>query len=310
MQLKEIEALMREKPYLLNMGAGKLAKGFKVTQDVIKLAKSNVRFGAVKFDNNEKQKILVLDIETSPLRSYIWSLWNDYNSPEQLLSDFFIICWSAKWVGGDMHAMAVDPLDAKVEDDSKILQGLWTLLDQADIVVGHNSRKFDVKKINTRFILAGMKPPSPYRQVDTLEIAKQSFSFTSKKLDYLAKLFGIPMKHKTEFSLWTKCLDGDIAALNQMLEYNVHDVEITELVYLKLRPWMKSHPNMGVYNVDKPLSCSCCGSHELVAEKKRFYSNTGEFTVYRCKDCGAMSRSRTNNIAKEDRKLLLTSIPK
>ena len=58
MQLKEIEALMREKPYLLNMGAGKLAKGFKVTQDVIKLAKSNVRFGAVKFDNNEKQKNL------------------------------------------------------------------------------------------------------------------------------------------------------------------------------------------------------------------------------------------------------------
>jgi len=91
---------MREKPYLLNMGAGKLAKVFKTTQDVIKLAKSNVRFGAVKFDNNEKQKILVLDIETSPLRSYIWSLWNDYNNPELLLSDFFIICWSAKWVGG------------------------------------------------------------------------------------------------------------------------------------------------------------------------------------------------------------------
>ena len=32
--------------------------------------------------------------------------------------------------------------------------------------------------------------------------------------------------------------------------------------------------------------------------------------VHRCKDCGAMSRSRTNNIAKEDRKFLLTSIPK
>ena len=35
MQLKEIEALMREKPYLLNMGAGKLAKGFKVTQELV-----------------------------------------------------------------------------------------------------------------------------------------------------------------------------------------------------------------------------------------------------------------------------------
>lgn len=111
-----------------------------------------------------------------------------------------------------MHAMAVDPLDAKAEDDSKILQGLWTLLDEADIVVGHNSRKFDIKKIITRFILAGAKPPH-MEQVDTLEIAKQSFSFTSKKLDYLAKLFSRPMKHKTEFSLWTKCLDGDIAAL-------------------------------------------------------------------------------------------------
>ena len=76
----------------------------------------------------------------------MWNRQNDYNNPEQLLSDFFIICWSAKWVGGDMHAMAVDPLDAKAEDDSKILQGLWALLDEADIVVGHNSRKFDIRR--------------------------------------------------------------------------------------------------------------------------------------------------------------------
>ena len=36
-------------------------------------------------------------------------------------------------------------------DDKALMRKLWDLMDEADIVIGHNCDSFDIKKINSRF---------------------------------------------------------------------------------------------------------------------------------------------------------------
>jgi len=96
-------------------------------------------------------------------------------------------------------------------------------------------------------------------------------------------------------------------ALEEMEIYNIQDVEVLEEVYLKLRPYIKSHPNVAVYmDIDKRV-CSACGSDNLTQTDKYQYTNTGKFKVYRC-ECGAESRGRRTDFDKT--KTLLTSVPR
>jgi len=233
-------------------------------------------------------RVLILDIETAPIRAMVWRVWKENISIEQIKSDWFILCWSAKWLNDSVViGERLTGKEAKKEDDSKIVKKLWHLFNEADIIIAHNGWSFDIPKVNTRFILNGLNPPSPYRSIDTLKIAQKKFGFSHNKLDYLAKLFGLDRKLKTDFELWVKCLEGNEASLQYMLDYNKIDVVILEEVYLKLRGWTNSHPNMNMWQSE--AGCANCGSLNIVPNG--FYTTqTGRFRSFRCTDCGAFSR--------------------
>src|SRR3546814_6332122 len=55
----------------------------------------------------------------------------------------------------------------RTDDDVDITAKLIALLDEADVVIGQNSDRFDLPTINGRALVAGLKPPSPYKTVDT-----------------------------------------------------------------------------------------------------------------------------------------------
>ena len=48
-----------------------------------------------------------------------------------------------------------------------------------------------------------------------------------------------------------------------MLKYNKRDVTLLEEVYLRIRPWIKGHPNCANYIDSKVPICSNCGSKNL-----------------------------------------------
>jgi hypothetical protein len=171
----------------------------------------------------------------------------------------------------------------------------------------HNC-KFDVPKMNARFIVNGLNPPSPYRIIDTLLVARKNFAFTSNKLDDLAEYFNIDHKKETSFALWDKCVNGDQDALNYMEEYNVKDVDILEKVYLRLRPWIKNHPNLSLYLENEEETCPYCGSTNLADTGTFTYTNVSKFSNVRCLDCHAVSRRRTSDYPKDKRKSLITSV--
>lgn len=252
-------------------------------------------------------KILILDIETAPLKAWAWRLWKQDIFIDQIISDWMMLTWSAKWLF-DSEIMSDRCTGDEVidENDRRIIEGLWDLLDEADIVVAHNGDKFDIPKCNSRFLSHGMAPPSPYKQIDTKKVAKNQLGESSNKLEALARKFGFEGKIKVDFDLWKACMGGSNDALADMETYNRQDVSVLEEVYLRLLPYIKSHPNYGIYmDVNHPV-CSSCGSAELIPGGY-YYTFTGKYRTYQCSRCGSFSRERHSESPKN--KNILTSIP-
>ncbi len=310
---KEIDRLVGEflnRRYLLEMGKGKLSKYLKCSEEEIlmakKIARKSITTKNTSTNFSKLPKILIFDIETSPLRAYIWSRWKQNIYLDQTISEWFMLSWSAKWLF-DSNIMSDRLTGAEVlaENDGRIVSKLWHLINEADIIVAHNGLSFDEKKINARFLLNGLPPASPYQTIDTKVIAAKQFGFSSNKLDALAGYFGLKCKMDTDFELWARCMNGDDTALAYMEEYNRHDTELLEEVYLRLRPWIKAHPNVALYIESDMPRCSNCGSEELTYVGN-YYTQTGKYETYRC-SCGALSRVRTSSVAKDVKKNLLIS---
>jgi hypothetical protein len=255
-------------------------------------------------------KILLLDIETAPIIAYVWGLWDNNVALNQIKSDWYVLSWSAKWLHDNpSKIMYADQRNAKnIEDDSNILKKLWVLIDEADIIIGQNSTKFDLPKLNARFAINGMKPPSSYREIDTMRLAKKYFGFTSNKLEYMTDKLCVKykkLKHKKfpGFEMWRECLAGNKEAWKAMEKYNKYDVLSLEELYLKLAPWDKSHHNLNVYNDKITDSCNACGGTHFTKNGYR-YTNAGKFQRLVCTHCGAETRLRINELSKEKKKSL------
>jgi len=253
-------------------------------------------------------KVLFLDIETMPMLSYIWRLFDEQGGTAMLHTDSCILSWSAKWLG-EKEIHYADQRNAKdIENEKKILEPLWKLLDEADIVIGHNSKRFDIKRINARFIKHKMNPPSPYRQIDTLQEAKKHFAFTSNKLEYLAKYLECDTKKLTDrkypgFELWRQCLAGNKDAWKEMEKYNKQDVIVLEQVYSRLDPWVNVI-NWNVFEEGEKHICSC-GCKQF-RDKGYHYLNSGKYKRWHCVDCNKAYKEKINLLTKEKRKSMRT----
>jgi len=257
---------------------------------------------------NKRPKILVFDVETAPIISFTWGLFEQNVALNQIKSDWHLLSWAAKWLDAPANKiMYMDQRNAKdIENDKKILEGIWKLLDEADIVLTQNGVSFDSKKLNARFVLNGMNPPSPYKHIDTLKIAKKNFAFTSNKLAYMSDKLCTKYKklEHTKFSgfdLWKQCLAGNKKAWDEMKRYNIYDVLSLEELYNKLAPWDNS-VNFNLYSDDLEIKCNC-GSSDF--EKRGFnFSTTGKFQRYQCRDCGKWTHSKVNLLSKEKKATL------
>jgi len=242
---------------------------------------------------DNKPKILVFDIETAPLLSWNWGKFEQ--NAIAIEKDYFIISFAAKWLDSK-KIISYNLSDFKSsrknkQDDKELCQELWKLFEEADVLIAHNGFKFDVKKTNTRFIHHDLMPPSPYKIIDTLLIAKKYFSFTSNSLNDLGKQFNIGNKIKHEgIGLWFKCMSGDKASFKRMKRYNIQDVVLLEKLYKKLLPWITSHPNYNVYNQTQHC-CPNCGNSK-VQKRGFYYTRVSKFQRFQCQNCGAWSSSR------------------
>lgn len=245
-----------------------------------------------------KTKILLFDIENTPNLAYVWGKYEQNVIAYE--NEWNMLCFAYKWLG-DKTVKAFSLPDFKgyrkdLSNDGALLKELWKLLDEADIVVGHNSDAFDIRKTNARFIANGLTPPSPYKTVDTKKLAKKHFFFNSNKLDDLGKLLGLGEKAQTGgFDLWLGCMRGDKKSWNKMVKYNKQDVVLLESVFLKLRGWATTAPKVGTIDGDY-YECPRCESSNV---QRRGYAvvrtlaKMGRKQRWHCQNCGAWTTGKS-----------------
>lgn len=231
-------------------------------------------------------KILTIDIESSPNKADVWSLWNVNVSLNQLNQPSRVICWSAKWYGAPKLLFASDH---HTGHDGMVLAA-HHLLDEADIVVGFNTRRFDIPTLNMEFLRQGLGPPSPVRHIDLLQVVKNNFRLASNKLQHVLEVAGLDGKAKHEgHGLWTACMAGDAKAWGRMRNYCKTDVVRTEQLYDVLKPWVRTHPNLALWSGEDE-TCPNCGSGDR-QRRGIAYTAAGAYQQFRCNDCGAWARS-------------------
>lgn len=241
-----------------------------------------------------KARVLIYDIETSPIEGVTWGLYEQ--NVVWVDRDWHILTVSWKWLGDkQVHVLGLPDFklyDKDPRDDKKLVEKLWDLFNEADVVIAHNGDQFDQKKSQARMLIHGFDPPSPYLQIDTKKAAKRYFAFTSNKLDDLGEYLGVGRKYETGGKyLWKSCIEGDLKAWARMKKYNRQDVLLLERIYLKLRPWIQNHPAMNILT-DRPLACPKCGGGPLHKRGTRKTTKTTTVQRLQCQNCGGWSQER------------------
>lgn len=242
----------------------------------------------------DQPKTLVIDIETSPNLAYVWRLFKENVSLAQLRETGQVISFAAKWHGSQRIEFAsdFDFSTGELTEHESMVRRAWELMDEADMIITYNGVSFDIPHLNREFVLLGLTPPSPHKNLDLLTTARKRFRFVSNKLDHVAQQLGVGSKVKhSGFDLWTQCLKGDPTAWRMMRRYNKGDVAITEKVYDRFRPWINQHPHMGLYS-DDPTANVCGRCNGTLTKQGTARTTVGMFQQYKCKACGSWSRGK------------------
>lgn len=238
-------------------------------------------------------RILLYDLETSPLKSTTWELYD--TNVIWVEEEWTILMFAYKWLGEKKTHVISQHTEKGWKpgklDDRRVVEHLHNLFNEADILVAHNGDSFDQKKSQARFIYHNLQPVSPYQQVDTKKLAKKTFKFTSNKLDDLGEFLGLGRKLKTDKELWRGCLAGDKKSWDYMAKYNKQDVDLLEKVYLKLRPWSPQHPNLANLS-DRPEACPRCGIEGKQWSQGWRYTKTAKYRRFQCLECGSYYSTR------------------
>lgn len=228
-------------------------------------------------------KILVLDIEWSPATAYVWRMYDENISPEQLIDEGGLLCFSAHWLGSKEYQFYSRWKDG----DESMALAAYKLLSEADAVVTYNGNKYDLPKLRGHLLLYGLPDSPPPTSIDLLKVVK-GLGFVMNKLAYVAPLLKVGTKIKHEgFNLWRSVLEGDEVAQRKMQRYCIQDVRVTAKLYKKLKPFIKDHPHLG----DNKGQCGTCGSNHT---QKRGYRRTKFYKIERlqCQSCGAWSTGK------------------
>lgn len=230
---------------------------------------------------NATAKVLTIDIERAPGEAYFYDARTDYIPARNVKASPRTVCFAARWYGQTRPIFKAEWVDR----DAMIAES-WKLYDEADIVYTYNGRKFDDKHLQADWLLAGLPPPRPWKNVDLLAVVRARFGFEHKSLDAVTRRLGRPGKiHAFDLQMILDACAGNKEAQKSMRTYNVGDVELTEWLADRLRPWLWNHPHLGVVGAEK--QCASCGSPDLKTEPTQNLAVLIYRTLYRCQNCGA-----------------------
>lgn len=247
-------------------------------------------------------KILLFDIEASMAKVYTYDLFRPFISHKDIIEPARMIAFSAKWYGKKGTKFYSEYHNSRKE----MLDAMHAFLDEADVVAGYNSKRYDVPYVTGELLAEGYTPPSPYKQVDLYQVVKKNSRFLSKKLDYVSERLLDDHKHEYSMAEMWRTVDNPDTdeetrkrEWNRMKRYAVKDTNLLEPLMDKLLPWLKlPHPRTD----DEGLRCRNCNSESL---QRRGVARTmqSEYARFQCTDCGTWNRGTTRTPVGETRSI-------
>lgn len=249
----------------------------------------------------KKPKVLFIDVETSPTVAAVFGRFKQNIGQASVIREgghLLTIAW--KWLGeSKVISERLTMLQAIEGNDLSLVTTLWDLVEQADVVIGHNINNFDLPVFKTRCVFNQLPAPRKVKTVDTLNLAKE-FRFNSNKLNSLCQALDLGAKIETGgMSLWIRCIHGDDKALEEMEVYNRMDIDLLEELYMELRSYSSRHPNFAVELGDK-IRCNVCCSDKVKPTGNLVSTNLSVFEEYSC-ECGSRFKTRQSITTKSQR---------
>lgn len=156
-----------------------------------------------------------------------------------------ILCASFIDMTNDSPARTISALDRgmkrpDVYDDSRLAIAIRDELEQADIVVGHNSKNFDLKFLNARLLRVGQRTKRAQFHLDTMWAWRSKTSAWSG-LDAIQKFLNVDGQSKTviAWEQWMRALGWDKgkreSAMAEIVEHCERDVEVMrDIAYIPM----------------------------------------------------------------------------
>lgn len=237
-----------------------------------------------------KPKILFFDIETSPLQAWVWQQGQQYINHNQLVNGYSrwgIICIGYAW-NDDKPAQSID-WGYEEQDTKKVVEEFDKIAAEADLIVGKNSKRFDVPMINAARMFAGLPglPQWALSHDDLEQQMRRYFRVPSQSLDYYSKQLGIGGKDKMELQDWIDiCEKNDPAKLKKMVKYCKKDIEDTRYLWNYLSQHFDSQFNSARFK-ETDIACkhADCGSKEVYKNGTRMAVSI-KYQLYCCCKCG------------------------
>jgi len=239
-------------------------------------------------------RVLILDLERVPMWTKPLPVWDmkglQYRrlSPNDIESWGRTICLAYQWLGGPIEFIA------EWQDGGRdgYLRAAKRLLEEADVLIGHNSKGFDFPHLKGDLMMAGLGTVPEPKHVDTLLLARRHANWEANHLDTLTKRLNIPAKtDKYRIDVAMAAVDGDVKAQRKLERYNRGDVRATKGLALKFRPYWDV--NLGLFAEDpgRP-TCPACSSPRL---QRRGVSVKAalRYPRYQCQKCGKWSTSKS-----------------
>ena len=176
----------------------------------------------------------------------------------------------------------------------KFLREVHRLMEQADIIVGHNIDNSDVPWLmGDLHIEAGLPPLPPFKTVDTLKVLRRNFKSGApfKGLDAFCQIVGIPAKTDKydRLAMERAVTDKSVEDRERLTDYCAGDVIATQGLYDWARPYIKNHPALFLDGKDKLTTCHRCG-HDTEPTPKRYVANIMSYSMRKCGTCLGYSR--------------------
>ena len=244
-----------------------------------------------------KPKRLFYDIETSYNIVKAWRIGFNINlNMDDIIQERAIITIAYKWEGEE----DVTVLSWNKGCDKEIIKDFVKVMAEADELVGHNVDRYDTKFIMARALKHNIPVLPKYQSTDTLKLAKKHFMLNSNKLDYIAQYLGIGHKTKHRgMEMWDDIiLRNDPKALEEMIEYNVQDVFLTEQVYHKLMEYSLPKVNHASKQTGDKHTCPQCGSNHAELHKTYISSSGTKTRLMNCLNCSTNFTINNTNYTK------------